>query len=121
MASVNHTQIRSTIAGPQYQVQDTINSAVGIETQLFLFRVSDDVFANVCNVDDVSAYPNTKNQAITDGKSYYRLATVTKAFPTLALGQEFADTIKARLKSLMVDYAAATTTFVGTTTESISS
>lgn len=121
MSSLTHTQVRSIIAGDApYRVQDTVSAAVGMSTAVFLFRVADDVFDHVCTLSNLDAYPDTKNQAITDGKSYYRGAAVTLDFAELQQGVDAGEMLISRMKELVVDYTQAAALFVGTTTETLS-
>ena len=119
--SLTHTQVRSVQAGPAYRTFDTVTASGGIQIQVFVFLVLDDSFQHVATVDNMVNLPNTKAQAILDGKDAYRLAVVQKDYPILKDAEEFAATLIQRMKLLVIEYDAAVNSFVGTTTAVISS
>lgn len=119
--TLTHTQVRSVEAGPAYRTLDTVTASSGIDPEVFVFRVDNDAFEHVASVFDMDNLPNTKLQAVADGKDWYRLATVQRDYDTLVQADEFADTLLARMKRLLVDYDAAANGFVGTTTQTLSS
>lgn len=120
MASVTHTQVRSSVLSG-YQIVDTVTATVSIPTQLFVFKTTDDSFSRVATVFDVGEYPDNKPDAIANGDPYYRGAVVTIVYAQLDDAVNFAQTTHDRLQSLVIEYAAATTTFVGSTTETLTS
>jgi hypothetical protein len=119
--TLTHTQVRSVQAGPLYRVSDTATAGVNIEKEVFVFKTADDVFNRIATVADMTDYPNTKAQAVLDGKDYYRDAHFQHDYASLKQAADAATAIVGRLKALLVDYDAATNTFVGTTTETLSS
>jgi len=119
--SVTHTQVRSVQPGPLYRVQDTCTAGVGIEKEAFVFAVLDDSFQHVATVDNMLNLPNTKAAAQLANLDYYRDDVVVRDHTSLSLAEDFAATINARLKSLVVQYDVAVNAFVGTTTSTVSS
>lgn len=119
--TLSHTQVRSVQAGPTYRTLDTVTASSGIAPEVFVFRVDGDVFEHVATVHDMANLPNTRAQAVIDGKDWYRLATVQRDLDILSDADEFADSLIGRMKALVVEYDAAVTAFIGTTTETLSS
>lgn len=119
--TITHTQVRSVQPGPLYRTLDTVTAAVGIQTQVFVFLVLDDSFQHVATVDNMLNLPNTKAQAILDGKDAYRLAVVQQDYAILSEAEEFASTLIQRMQLLVIQYDEAVNTFVGTTTGTLSS
>jgi hypothetical protein len=130
-ATLNHTQTRTasvppaaSVAAP-YRVVDVVNSSTGFPESLtpgptspasvFVFKVSDGLFDHVATVLDMQTYPNSLLAAQTANLPYYRLASVTKDFATMLLGQDFADTLISRMRSLCNEYTLTANTFVGVT------
>lgn len=121
MASLTHTQTR-LLYGDLYRVVDTVTATVSMPTQVFVFlTATPGVYNRVASVNDLNTLPDTLVQAQTDGAEYYRLATVTRDFTVLAQAETFATEVIGRLKLLVVEYDSATTQFIGTTTETLSS
>jgi hypothetical protein len=104
-----------------YRVLDTITASVGLPLEDFVFVTATQTFDHVAVVSDIAAYPNTYAAAVAGNYTYYRLASVQIDWATVASAEDFATTLQARLKALCVDYDAAVATFLGTTTETISS
>jgi hypothetical protein len=119
--TITHTQVRSVQVGPAYRTVDTVTASVNIPPEAFVFLVADDSFQHVATVDNILNLPNTKAQAIIDGKDAYRLAVVQKDYAILSDAEEFANTLIQRMKLLVIEYDAAVNDFVGTTTETLSS
>ncbi len=118
MASTyTHTQVRNLLMDGTYQVDDHITASANIAPEAFVFRYADNLFDHVATADDILTLPNTP----TLGQAFYRLARVTIAWVDLGDAIGFAAMLEDRLKLLLVDYFAATTRFVGTTTETLSS
>ena len=118
MASTyTHTQARTLLGYGTYQVDDHITASVNIAVEAFVFRYVDSQFDHVATADDIITLPNTP----TIGQAFYRQARVTKAWVDLGDALGFAAMLEDRLKLLLVDYAAATALFIGTTTETLSS
>lgn len=121
MASITHTQVRSVQAGPLYRVADTVTASVDIQPQVFVFQTSDNAFNRIATVDDMMTLPTSQAQAVIDGADYYRLNAVTKDYESLKTADDAATAIVDRIKRLLVEYDAAVTEFVGTTTETLTS
>ena len=119
-STITHTQTRSLETGG-YQVVDTVTASTNIPLEPFVFTVSTELFNRVATVYDMDTYPNTRAAAVTAGLDYYRLAEVTALWPDLDEAREFADGLAERLKSLVVEYAAAIVLFEGTTTTTVTS
>ena len=110
MSSITLQQSRSVNVSDQYVVTSTATAAVGMQTQIFVYKLSGSVFSHVANVGDMSNYPTTP----TTGIPFYRLATVTQTFDELATAIDAAAAHKTAVQSLVTAYTAATTSFVGT-------
>lgn len=120
-STLTHTQTRSVQAGPLYRVQDQVTASETIDDAVFVFRTDTQEFDHVATVDDMSAYPDTLAEAQADELEFYRLTSVTKDWEALEDAEEFGAMLIERMKALCVDYDAAVTSFVGTTTATISS
>lgn len=119
--TLTHTQTRSVEAGPLYRVDDLATASAGIQKEVFVFQTIDDEFSRVATVDDMMLLPNSKAQAVLDGKDYYRGDHFVKDYESLQTANNVATAIVGRIKSLLVDYDVAVTAFVGTTTETLTS
>lgn len=119
--TITHTQTRSVEPGPSYVVEDVVTATVGIQPQVYVFSVDDDLYNRIATVDDMLTLSTSRADAIAAGDGYYRLSEVTRSFMSLSDADSFAIAITDRLKLLAVDYEAATEAFIGTTTETISS
>ena len=118
MASTyTHTQVRSLLVDGTYQVDDHVTASTNIAIEPFVFRYADNLFDHVATADDLLTMPNTP----TVGQSFYRQARVTKVWVYLGDAIGFAAMLEERLKLLLVTYFAATTRFIGTTTETLTS
>ena len=125
-ATLNHTQTRTATVPPAastaapYRVVDVVNSSTGFPespaaASVFVFKVADGLFDHVATVLDVQTFPNSLLAAQTANLPYYRLTSVTRDHTTMQLGQDFADTLISRMKSLCNEYQITATTFVGVT------
>lgn len=119
--SITHTQTRSVPSPGVYRTADSVTDTVGIETQVFVFNVSDDSYSRVASVYDMLTYPNTKAAAVAADQPYYRDASVSKDITAIDVAKEFASNLKGSLKVLAVEYDAAVNQFVGAETATVTS
>lgn len=101
---------------PVYKSENTIVASEGIPLALFVFAVSDDSFSHVATTRDLEVYPASRAEAIAEGASFYRLATVAREYDTITDAQAFALSVRSRLQYLSQDYPATQDAFVGTET-----
>lgn len=103
-----------------YRIDNTIVSAVGIPSAVFLIEKgdteADDTFARVCTPADLAAY--TADRATSSGK-YYRAEAASKTLPTVSLALGYADHVKGRLELLKAEYTAVVEDFRVTDEETI--
>lgn len=119
--SVTHTQTRSVEEGPAYVVYDVVDASDGIAPEVFVFRTDDDAFNRIATIGDMTTLPAGKAAAVAAGADYYRLPDVTRSFASLSAADNAATGISQRIQLLVVEYDAAVTSFIGTTTETLSS
>ena len=117
MATISHTQVRAIVEGGG-SVVDTVTASTAIPPELFVFLTADDLFSRIASIADINTWPNSKPAAVSAGKAYYRSATCTRVFPSIANAQEWAALVPATFKRLAVEWTA-TSSFAGTTTETI--
>jgi len=117
---LTHTQTRTT-AGGFYRVADTVTSATGIPSQVFVFRTTDQEFSRVAAVDDLLELPDTLEAAVAEGCAYYRTAAMSRDYESMATAADFAAALKRDLKYLVIEYNKAVTLFLGTDTETLTS
>lgn len=104
----------STGTPPVYTVINNITATANIDDACFVFQTSGTlVFDHVATPLDIITYPDSQAAAAAASLPYYRLASVTKSFNTVEEAQDFADTVKSRLKSLANEYQVVVATFIG--------
>ena len=101
---------------PVYKSENEVSASDGIPLALFVFTTLTGVFSHVAAVRDLEAYPATKEQAVTDGTAFYRLATVTREYDNITDAQKFAAHVRSRLNFLAQDYPKTQGEFVGSET-----
>jgi hypothetical protein len=118
-SSITHTQVRSNPSPSVYRVVDTVTASVVIDDAVFIYVVSNSAYDHVATVNDMQTFPDTRAQAVTDNKAYYRQNTVTKDMTDITTAQEFAGMLVSRMTSLATDYDSVVNAFVGTTTATL--
>jgi hypothetical protein len=117
MVSLRLVQVRSVVSD-LFRVANTVDQATGIDAEVFVFRTETGFYDRIASVSDVmNVVDVTRAAALAAGNPYYRQAVATKDCTALPEANDFATTVQSRLKTLVVEYNAATTAFVGTTTE----
>ena len=112
--SLTHTQVRSVVS-TNYQVVDTVTAATnGLDINVFVMAGDTGQFQRVADPGDLSL-PTVSTVPL------WRTYVVTGSFPELCHAQEFAAILEQRLQSLVTNYDASVSAFVGTTTETLSS
>lgn len=117
MATITHTQTRTTTAPPAasssapYRVADVVTAATGISTSVFVFKVAGSVFDRVATVLDMETYPDSLVAASNANLPYYRQTSMAVDFTDVSLAIDFAATVRTRLTALANEYEIVTTSF----------
>lgn len=118
-STITHTQTRTVPTGTTYQVDDSVTAATGIATEVFVFKTTGGTFDHVATVLDMLTYPNTQAAAALAGQSFYRQASVSRTFTSIAEAQDFASSLISRMRTLASEYDLVVTAFVGATVDQI--
>lgn len=98
---------------PVYQSANEVVASEGIPLALFVFAVETEEYSHVASTRDIEVYPDSKDQAVSEGLTYYRQAQVTREFDNITSAQDFASHVRSRLQFLSNDYPATQDAFVG--------
>jgi len=110
------SQQRAAIPGDLFQTTTTVTEALGIQTQVFVFRTVDQTYSHVATVSDMVWWPNTYEEALEDGNNYYRLASCVVSFDNVSTADEFASYTLVRLDRLTTAYSTYKLEFEGSDT-----
>ena len=122
MASLRLTQVRSVVSSSDYEVSNTVDQNVDIPAEVFVFSTSTGLYDHVASVGDILSIPDvTQAVAVAAGHQYYRQAASVNDWESLRDARDFAVMVQERLKSLVMAYNTAETSFIGTTMEIYSS
>lgn len=94
-------QVTSIQPGPLYRVKNEVLSAQSIDTAMFVYKVSTQVFDHYAVVADMEQYPNTYAAAVQAGVDFYRQPSVTRDWATVTLMQEDLAITQARVQDLL--------------------
>ena len=130
VATLTHTQTRTTSVPPALSVSapnrvvDVVTASTGFPEStvpgptspayVFVHKVADGLFDHVATVLDMQTYPGGVNgltDAQTANQPYYRKASVTQDFASMAVAQDFAATLISRMTSLCKEYDITSTGF----------
>jgi len=112
--TIDYTQVRTIEPGPLYKVQTTVSYVVGIASQIFVMNTELDKFEHVATVWDMEHVVPDRNQAILEGREYYRASACTVAYETQVTAIEFTEYTEARIRGLATQYDRAVREFEGT-------
>lgn len=117
--SVTRRQTRTVVGGQTstqsaaYQVLDECTAAVGIGTEVYVYRVADNSFSHVARAADMMMYGTDLQAARTAGQAFYRKNSVTRDFQSVAVANSFASDLTSRIKYLCVEFDAVLNNFLG--------
>jgi hypothetical protein len=114
-------QLTSIVAGPAYQVVNTVTAATDASLAAYVFQTSNQQFNHYATAADMDQWPDTYEKAQVTNAAFYRLPTITRTWDTvedmnedldvsLRRLQSLADELNAQRGALIVD---RTTTVVG--------
>ncbi len=124
MSFIDVTQYRSERLNDktqniEYVVNTLVTRAVGIDSNVFVFKVTDNSFQYVATLYDMKKWPITREEAISKTFDFYRKDQVEVFFPTVVVADEAAKHHLSRISLLRKDWDAQSTNFVGTTVVTI--
>ena len=114
---------QETTSSAPYRVRDVIESAQGIDKELFVYRIgateADDVYVRVATVYDLLTYPKTRAAALAAAPplALYRKDEVIKTFDNAVTAGDFALNIKSRLYAVCTAYQRRAQEFLGIDSE----
>jgi|AntRauTorcE11897_2_1112592.scaffolds.fasta_scaffold00209_2 hypothetical protein len=98
-----------------YTVTWTVDTATDMPEEVFLLRFSDNTFIRTITPGDL-IYPTTR----TDGTAFYRQSEVTGRYDSITDGDTARTNVDAALTTLVTEYNAGLTTFLGSNTNTYS-
>jgi len=117
-----------TSDGTTYTVENSITAYANMpDDGCFVYKLLGATFDHVATPIDVITYPSgateqaAKDAASAQSLGFYRWKEATQDFATVQEAQDFADTVKSRIKSLASEYQMVANTFVGNDTTTYTS
>ncbi len=110
----------TSLQGCLYRVKNTVLSAVNASTSVFVFMTETQAFSHYAKISDLETYPLTRSAALVSGALYYRQASVTRDWATVAEMNEDLTLTQARLSRLAQDLGAVIDSVVINRTTTIS-
>jgi len=101
------------VDGVLYQVSYKVVASVGIPLALFTYKVEPDGYSHPSTVYDLDAYPENRNDAVTQGLEFYRAPEVVKQYGDIADAIKFAQVTRSRLTALTAALPLTQANFVG--------
>ncbi len=92
---------------PVYRVKAEITDAMNIDEAVFVYATASRQFSHYATVADLERWANDRTQAMTNGDPFYRLSTVSRDWPTVALLTEDLKLARNRLQLLVNEMNAA--------------
>jgi hypothetical protein len=87
-----------------YRIQMTVLRAIGIDSELFVYRTSDAVYQYVAALYDLKKWPADRQEARAQGLDFYRAPGVDLTYQDGALAQVAAGDIQRRLTLVVKDW-----------------
>ena len=100
----------------KYQLDNEIVASEGITLACFVLEVETDEFHHPATVVDLSAFPESKSEALANGVLYYRQASATKKYTDIVEACDGAAVIRSRLRALPGEQERVQEDFSGTQT-----
>lgn len=97
-----------------HRVQFQIIDAENIPRSVFVFDTENQNYLHVGTIFDLESWPNNREDAVTDNKSFYRGNTVTRDFSNIADALNFETITKTRIKILVISWNKNVDSFTGT-------
>lgn len=107
------TQKREVVEGPLYKTTNTVESATGIEKEIFVMNTETQVFEHVATVYDMCHLLDTRAAAQEAEDAYYRASVAVKSYESLDDALEFASYTLGRVEYLAEQYDEFTNHFAG--------
>jgi len=112
--TIDYTQFRTIIEGPKYQIETTVTYVAGIAREIFVMNTELGTFEHVATVWDMEHVVPSRDQAILEGRGYYRDSACMVVYDTDLAAIEFTEYTKDRVQDLVTKYARAVGEFTGT-------
>jgi len=112
--TIDYTQVRTIIEGPKYQIDTEVTYVSGIASEIFVMNTELGTFEHVATVWDMEHIVPSRDQAILEGLSYYRVSSCTVVYDTDLAAIEFTEYTEDRIQDLATKYARAIGEFEGT-------
>jgi hypothetical protein len=106
---------------PVYRVTAAITAATNIDPAVFVFGTATQAFDHYGTVADLERWANSLAQASANGDAFYRLAAVTRDWPTIRLMTKDLEVARSRLQFLVDEMNAAQLGVIVDTTTTLSS
>lgn len=115
MASLQVETTGAAVSASAYTVRWQITAATDMPSEVFLVDFATNTFQGVVT-PSVLVFPTTR----TSGQGFYRLSDVTATFASLTEAQNARINVRAALLQLIQIYEDNISSFLGTTTETLS-
>ena len=112
---IKMTQKREVEEGPLYKVTNTVNTATGIEDEIFVMNTETQAFEHVATVYDMGHWLKERDDAIEEDDMYYRASICYKEYESLQDAEDFGDYTSGRVEYLVNQYYAYVNGFPATT------
>lgn len=94
------TQVTSDDDGASYQVTNVVESARGIDRELFVYRTDTQRFDHYATPADLAVIPTSLDLATANRLPFYRQESLTRSWPSLELMQADVAMTESRLRGL---------------------
>lgn len=95
MVSFSLRQVTSIVDGPAYQVTNQVTAATGADANAFVFDASSQKFSHYATAADYEQWPVSFELAQVMNLGFYRLASVTRTWKSVAeMNDDLSDTLR---------------------------